>query len=87
MLKIFLFLEEGQYLLLDGFVDSVPFDRKLPLSFKGLRGNLQRCCLQRASGEKADDNMEDFPNWKAEDIYPCLAEAASLAEEQIIPID
>ena len=31
--------------------------------------------------------MEDFPNLKAEDIDACLAKAASLPEEQIIPID
>ena len=31
--------------------------------------------------------MDDFPNWKAEDIEACLAEAASLAEEPIIPFD
>ncbi len=66
---------------------SVPFDRRLPLSFKGLRENLPRCCLQRARGDNVDDIIDDFPNWKAEDIEACLAEAASLAEEPIIPID
>ncbi len=66
-------LEEGKVIFLDGFVCSVPFDRRLPLSFKGLRENLPGCCLQRASGDKADEIMEDFPNWKAEDIEACLA--------------
>ncbi len=80
-------LEEGQVIFLDGFVRSVPFDRRLPLSFKGLRENLPRCCLQRASGDKAVEIIDDFQNWKAEDIEACLAEAASLPEEQIIPID
>ena len=80
-------LEEGQVIFLDGFVGSVPFDWRLPLSFKGLRENLPRCCLQRASGDKADEIMEDFPNWKAEDIDACLAKAASLPEEPIILID
>ncbi len=80
-------MEEGQVIFLDGFVDSVPFDRRLPLSFKGLRENLPRFCYYRASGDKADEIIDNFPNWKAEDIEACLAEAASLAEEPIIPMD
>ena len=80
-------MEEGQVIFLDGFVGSVPFDWRLPLSFKGLRGNLPRCCLQRASGNNADEIIDDFPNLKAEDIDACLVKAASLPEEPIIPID
>ena len=59
---------------------NIPFDcSDFPyLSKKGLRfENLPiNVALQRASGDKADEIMEDFPNWKAEDIDACLAKAA-----------
>lgn len=40
-----------------------------------------------ASGDRIDQLLEDYPSLKAEDIYACLDYAASLAEEQITPID
>jgi len=40
-----------------------------------------------ANGDKIEDLVEDYPSLKVEDIYACLNYAASLAEEQISPID
>lgn len=40
-----------------------------------------------AYGDKADELLEDYPSLRIEDIYACLNYAASLAEEQITPID
>ena len=54
---------------------------------KGTRISVHQILAMLASGDTADEIIEDFPNLKAKDIYACLAYAASLAEEQIIPID
>ena len=40
-----------------------------------------------ANGDKTQELLEDYPSIKAEDIYACFDYAASLAEEQITPID
>jgi len=40
-----------------------------------------------ASGDKIEELLVDYPSLTAEDIYACLDYAASLAEEQITPID
>lgn len=40
-----------------------------------------------ANGAKIEDLLEDYPSLKTNDIYACLDYAASLAEEQITPIE
>jgi uncharacterized protein (DUF433 family) len=40
-----------------------------------------------AGGDKIEDLLEDYPSLKKDDIYACLDYAASLAEEQITPIE
>lgn len=40
-----------------------------------------------ANGDKIDNLFEAYPSLKIEDIYACLDYAASLAEEQITPIE
>lgn len=40
-----------------------------------------------ANGDKIQGLLEDYPSIRIEDIYACLDYAASLAEEQIMPID
>ena len=40
-----------------------------------------------ASGDTIESLLEDYPTVEIEDIYACLDYAASLAEEQITPID
>jgi len=40
-----------------------------------------------ANGDKIDELLEEYPSLELEDIYACLQYAASLAEEQVTPID
>ena len=40
-----------------------------------------------ANGDKIEELLKDYPSLKIEDIYACLDYAASLAEEQITPIE
>ena len=40
-----------------------------------------------ANGDKIEELLEDYPSLKQDDIYACLDYAASLAEEQITPIE
>jgi len=40
-----------------------------------------------ANGDKIEELPEDYPSLTIEDIYSCLDYAASLAEEQITPIE
>ncbi len=40
-----------------------------------------------ANEDKVEELLQDYPFLKLEDIYACLDYAASLAEEQITPID
>jgi len=40
-----------------------------------------------ANGDKIEELVKDYPSLKKEDIYACLDYAASLAEEQITPIE
>ena len=40
-----------------------------------------------ASGDTIKSLLEDYPTVEIEDSYACLDYAASLAEEQITPID
>lgn len=52
---------------------------------KGTRIPVHQVIRMLASGDKADDLLEDYPSLKIEDIDACLNYAASLAEEQITP--
>lgn len=54
---------------------------------KGTRVPVHQILGMLASGDKIHEIVEDFPNLKEDDIFACLAYAASLTEEQIIPID
>jgi uncharacterized protein (DUF433 family) len=54
---------------------------------KGTRIPVHQIIRMLASGDRIDQLLEDYPSLKAEDIYACLDYAASLAEEQITPID
>lgn len=40
-----------------------------------------------ANGDSIDDLLEEYPSIKREDVLACLDYAASLAEEQITPIE
>jgi uncharacterized protein (DUF433 family) len=54
---------------------------------KGTRIPVYQIIRMLASGDRIDQLLEDYPSLKAEDIYACLDYAASLAEEQITPIE
>lgn len=54
---------------------------------KGTRIPVHQVIRMLASGDQIEQLLEDYPSLKTEDIYACLDYAASLAEEQITPID
>ncbi len=54
---------------------------------KGTRIPVHQIIRMLANGDKIDELLEDYPSLKIEDVYACLEYAASLAEEQISPIE
>ncbi|MDA8133250.1 MAG: DUF433 domain-containing protein [Desulfobacteraceae bacterium] len=54
---------------------------------KGTRIPVHQIIRMLASGDKIEDLLEDYPSLQQDDIYACLEYAASLAEEQITPIE
>ena len=54
---------------------------------KGVRIPVHQIIRMLANGDKIEDLLEDYPSLKTDDIYACLDYAASLAEEQITPIE
>ena len=44
-------------------------------------------CVNNNNPDNIEELLEDYPSIKREDIYACLDYAASLAEEQITPIE
>ncbi|MBN1627931.1 MAG: DUF433 domain-containing protein [Deltaproteobacteria bacterium] len=54
---------------------------------KGTRIPVHQIIHMLASGDKAEEIIKDYPTLKIEDINACLEYAASLAEEQLTPIE
>ena len=54
---------------------------------KGTRIPVHQIVRMLANGDKIEELLDDYPSIKIEDIYACLDYAASLAEEQITPIE
>lgn len=54
---------------------------------KGTRIPVHQIVRMLANGDGIDDLLEDYPSLKREDILACLDYAASLAEEQVTPIE
>jgi uncharacterized protein (DUF433 family) len=54
---------------------------------KGTRIPVYQVIRMLASGDKSEEILEDYPSLIAEDIQACLEYAASLAEEQLSPIE
>lgn len=54
---------------------------------KGTRIPVHQIVRMMANGDRIEQLLEDYPSLVTEDIYACLDYAASLAEEQITPID
>ena len=54
---------------------------------KGTRIPVHQIIRMLASGDKSAEIFEDYPSLTAEDVKACLEYAASLAEEQLTPIE
>lgn len=54
---------------------------------KGTRIPVHQIIRMLANGDKIEELLEGYPSLKVEDIYACLDYAASLAEEQITPLE
>jgi len=54
---------------------------------KGTRIPVHQIVHMLANGDKIEELLEDYPSLTIEDIYACLDYAASLAEEQITPLE
>lgn len=54
---------------------------------KGTRIPVHQIVSMLANGDTIDDLLEAYPSIKREDILACLEYAATLAEEQITPIE
>ena len=54
---------------------------------KGTRIPVHQIIRMLASGDKAEEILEDYPSLIIEGIHACLEYAASLAEEQLTPIE
>lgn len=54
---------------------------------KGTRIPVHQMIRMLANGDKIEELIRDYPTLTADDIYACLDYAASLAEEQITPIE
>ncbi len=54
---------------------------------KGTRIPVHQIVHMLGNGDKIEELLEDYPTLTIEDIYACLNYAASLAEEQITPIE
>ena len=54
---------------------------------KGTRIPVHQIIRMLANGDKIEDLLKDYTSLQADDIYACLDYAATLAEEQITPIE
>ena len=54
---------------------------------KGTRIPVHQIIGMLANGDTTDDLLAEYPSLKREDIFACLNYAASLAEEQVTPIE
>ncbi len=54
---------------------------------KGTRIPVHQIIGMLGNRDTVDELLEEYPSLKREDIFACLKYAASLAEEQITPLD
>jgi uncharacterized protein (DUF433 family) len=54
---------------------------------KGTRIPVHQIIHMLASGDKAEEIIQDYPSLSIEAIHACLEYAASLAEEHLMPIE
>lgn len=70
--------------------DRISIDPKIchgQACVKGTRIPVHQIIRMMANGDPIDQLVGDYPSLSQEDIFACLEYAASLAEEQITPID
>jgi len=70
--------------------ERISIDQKIchgQACIKGTRVPVHQIIRMLANGDKIEELVKDYPSLKKEDIYACLDYAASLAEEQITPIE
>lgn len=54
---------------------------------KGTRIPVYQVVRMLANGDLNDDLLEDYPSLDREDVLACLDYAATLAEEQVTPLE
>lgn len=54
---------------------------------KGTRIPVHQIVRMMANGDTIEDLLKEYPSIEREDILACLDYAASLAEEQVTPLD
>jgi uncharacterized protein (DUF433 family) len=54
---------------------------------KGTRIPVHQIVRMLANGNTIEDLIKDYPSLKRDDILACLEYAASLAEEQVTPLE
>lgn len=54
---------------------------------KGTRIPVHQIIRMLANGDTIEELIEEYPSISREDILACLDDAASLAEEELTPID
>ncbi|PXF60055.1 MAG: antitoxin [Candidatus Methanogaster sp.] len=54
---------------------------------KGTRIPVHQIIRMLANGDTIEELLEEYPSLEREDILTCLDYAASLAEEQVMPIE
>ena len=54
---------------------------------KGTRIPVHQIVRMLANGDEIDDLLKEYPSLKRDDILACLEYVASLAEEQITPLE
>ena len=54
---------------------------------KGTRIPVHQVIRMLANGDTLDDLLKEYPSLRREDIFACLDYVASLAEEQVTPVE
>ena len=70
--------------------DRISIDPKVchgQACIEGTRIPVHQVIRMLANGDTIEDLIEDYPSLQREDILACLDYAASLAEEQVSPIE
>lgn len=70
--------------------DRISIDPKVchgQACIEGTRIPVHQIIRMLANGDTIEDLIEDYPSLQREDILACLDYAASLAEEQVSPIE